>query len=214
MGFLAELPSDLRDQLEKIARRQSLAPGEVLALEGDACKGLYLVVEGCVKISKVSSAGREQVLLLAHVGESFADASAFLHEPMPACVVAAEKSMLYLIPIAVLDELIATEPRFARAVINHLSQKLQHVVQVVEDLSFRNVRARVAKILLQSRFPQAGLGAGIGNRALTQSDIADLAGTAREVVSRALGALENHGLIRVAHGQIEILDPQGLAAIQ
>jgi CRP/FNR family transcriptional regulator len=214
VAFLTDLPTDLQNRLSVTMRQRELMPGEILAIEGDTCPGLYVVKLGLIRIYKTSVDGREQVLLLARPGESFADAAAFLAQPMPACASAVETSTVWLIPSTTLNQTIDDDTRFARAVIHHLCHKLQHVVQVVEDLSFRHVRARVAKILLQSLHPQDGVGAGTGRRPLTQREIADMAGTAREVVSRALGALEEQGLIRTDHGHIELLDPDGLAALQ
>lgn len=212
-AFFAELPEDLRERLRASMQRRQLASGEVLALEGDPCPGLCVVERGLVKIFKMSLGGREQVLLLAHDGESFADAAAFTGEVMPASVVAVDPSTILVLPASVLDRLLDEDPRFARAVIRHLSRQLQHVVHLVEDLSFRHVQARVAKVLLQARNPRTGLGAGVGRRSLTHRDIAEIVGTAREVVSRTLGTLEDQGFIRTERGQIEVLDPAGLETL-
>jgi CRP/FNR family transcriptional regulator len=212
-GFLAELPADLRARLDAATHRRELAPGEVLALEGDPCPGLCVVSTGLIKVYKISQDGREQVLLLVRPGESFADAAAFTAQPMPACAVAVEKSTVLVVPTATLNRLIDEESRFSHAIIRHLCQKLQHVVHVVEDLSFLHVRARVAKILLQQLQPREGVGAGVGGHTLTQREIAELAGTAREVVSRALIAFEQEGFIRLERGRIALLDPVGLAVL-
>jgi CRP-like cAMP-binding protein len=194
-------------------RRRELGAGEVLAIEGDPCAGLFVVSTGLIKVYKVSPEGREQVLLLVRPGESFADAAAFTAQPMPACAAAVEKSTVLVVSTATLNRLIDEESRFAHAVIRHLCRKLQHVVRVVEDLSFLHVRARVAKILLQQLYPREGVGAGVGGHALSQREIAEIAGTAREVVSRALAALEQEGFIRIERGKIVLLDPAGLGAV-
>ncbi|HVC35095.1 MAG TPA: Crp/Fnr family transcriptional regulator [Chloroflexota bacterium] len=212
-GLLAELPEDLRERLSVEMRRRSLAPGEALALEDEPCPGLCIVETGLVKIFKTSAGGREQVLLLARPGESFADAAALTGDRMPASVVAVDPTTVRILPAATLERLLAEDTRFARAVIRHLSRQLQHVVQLVEDLSFRHVQGRVAKVLLQACQPRQGIGAGIGRRPMTRFDIAEMAGTAREVVSRTLGVFEERGLIRIAHGQIELLDAKGLEAL-
>lgn len=212
-SFLAELPEDLRARVQARSVQRDLSPGEVLAIEGEPCPGLCIVEVGVIKIYKSGLGGREQVLLLARPGDSFADAAAFTGGPMPASAAAIERSRVGIVAPATLDALIDEDSRFARAVIRHLSLQLRHVVGLVEDLSFRHIQERVAKILLQGIRPRRGVGAGVGGRALTQREIAELAGTAREVVSRALGALEQRGLIRVDRGQIELLDPAGLEAL-
>lgn len=207
------LTSELRELIRSVGERRDYETGQVVALEGGPCPGLFLVERGLCKIFKTSAEGREQVLLLAQPGDTFADAPAFTEQPMPASVVAAEPTVLYLLSCQALDRLVESDPRLARAIIRHLAHKLQHVVQLVEDLSFRHVQARVVKVLLQSRMPQRGIGAGTGRRPLTQREIAELAGTAREVVTRALGALEERGLVRVGRGGVEVLDEEHLKAL-
>ncbi len=211
--LLSELPRDLCEGVQTRLRHRALGEGEILAVEGEPCPGLCLVEKGLIKIYKMSAAGREQVLLLARPGDSFADAPAFTGDAMPASVMAVEPSVVRILPIADLNQLLDTEPRFARAIIRHLSRQLQHVVGLVEDLSFRHVQARVAKVLLQASHPRDGIGAGVGRRPLTHRDIAEMAGTAREVVSRTVGAFESQGLIRTDQGRITVVDPAGLEAL-
>ena len=211
--FLAALPTDLRRRVERDIWRRSLGSGDIFLIAGDPCPGLCIVESGTVKVYQASAEGREQVLFLARPGDSFADAAAFGQLPVPVSVIAVDPSVVQVIPASTLDRLMAEDPRFARAAVRHLSLKLQHVIQLVEDLSFCHVQARVAKVLLQSLSPQNGLGAGVGRRPLTQRDMANLAGTAREVVARTLATFEDRGLIQIDRGRIELIDPTGLEAL-
>ena len=213
VSLLLELPPELRRRIASETIQRTLTPGEILVLEGERCPGLCVVESGLIKVFKTSADGREQVLLLACPGDSFADAAAFIGDVMPASVAAVDASTVQILPAAALDRLIREDWRFSRAVIHHLSRTLQHVVSLVEDLSFRHVQARVAKVLLQALRPQGGVGAGLGRRPLTQREIAEMVGTAREVVSRTLSSLEERHLIRVDHGQIELLDAEGLESL-
>ena len=98
-------------------------------------------------------------------------------------------------------------PAVAEAVVQVFASRLRHLVALVEDLSFRQVTARVARIVLQSVSPHEGVGAGVGGRVrVTQREIAEMAGTSREVVARALKALEDAGAIDARRGEIQIVD--------
>jgi CRP/FNR family transcriptional regulator len=211
--LLDGLPADLRKALLAKTRLRHLESGEILAAEGDPSPGLAVILSGSVKVYKTSAEGREQVLLVAGPGESVGDVAALTDQPMPASAEAVEASTVLLLPTSILERAIVQDGRFALAVIRHLCQRLEHVVQMVEDLSFRHVRARVAKVLLQTYRPRDGLGARTGHRTLTQQEIADLVGTAREVVSRSLAALEIAGLIRIGRNQIDLLNPEALEAL-
>jgi CRP/FNR family transcriptional regulator len=107
--------------------------------------------------------------------------------------------LLYGIRKNGLEVILRKYPQVALNVIKVMANRLRHLVSLVEDLSFRRVIGRVARILLEN----AGDGAAPRPR-LTQRDMAAMAGTAREVVSRSLKTLEEDGVIRVGRHRIII----------
>jgi CRP/FNR family cyclic AMP-dependent transcriptional regulator len=91
---------------------------------------------------------------------------------------------------------------------------LRRLTELVEDLSFKTVAGRVARILLdQLPSGTAGRANQPPPRRLTQRELAAMAGTAREVAGRALKALEQQGAIRIERGRITIVDPQLLESL-
>lgn len=193
---------------------RSFKKGELVLYEGQACQGLYVIKSGLVKVFKTSPDGKEQVLRLIGPGQSFNEVSAFDSGPCPASAQALERTTVYVLSRADLQRLLRRSPAFAAAATQVMACQLRHLVSLVEDLSFRSVTARVAKILMQTTKPDDGVGAGAGQRGrLTQQDMAQMAGTAREVVARALKVLEQAGAIRQQRGRIAILDTARLARI-
>jgi CRP/FNR family transcriptional regulator len=184
--------------------------GRVVFMEGGPCQGLYVVRSGRLRIFKVSAGGREQVLMVAGPGETFNEVPNFDGGTNPATAEALEPSVLYLLPKNDLLSIVETEPVVARAVMRVFASHLRHLTALVEDLSFRNVTSRVAKILL-GRVQQAGVDAEARPARLTQQQMAAMAGTAREVVGRALKALEQRGVIRVERGRVVVVNPERLA---
>ncbi len=178
---------------------------EIIFLEGEPCQGLYIVREGTVKVYKLSSEGREQILTLTHAGQSFNEVAVFDGGPNPANVSAYEPSRLWIVPRPAILALIERNPKVALAIIQNLGTRLRHLVGLVEDLSLRQVTARLAKLLLETASGQ--------NRALTQQEMAARLGTVREMIGRSLRQLESRGLISIEHGRIVILDREGLAKI-
>ena len=104
-----------------------------------------------------------------------------------------------------LEVILREYPQVALNVIQILSQRVQQLVSLVEDLSFRHVTGRVAKILLE----YAGDGAGEKPR-LTQQEMAAMIGTAREMVGRSLKTLEDAGTIRMERHRIIIANQAAL----
>ena len=151
---------------------------------------MYLVASRRVRIYKVSPEGREQVLLVAGPGETFNEVPVFDRGPNPATAEALEPAVLYLLPRDDLLALVAGYPAISRGIMRVFAFHLRHLTTLVEDLSFRNVRSRVAKALLKWEDAQAS---GGETRHLTHKQIAALAGTAREVVGRVVKSLEDRG---------------------
>jgi CRP/FNR family transcriptional regulator len=197
------LPDLIR--LRDLSVEQRLRTGQVLFLEGEVCRGMYLVHQGRIRIYKASPEGREQVLTIAQPGQSFAEVPVFDGGPNPASADAMEDSIVYLFPTAELLALVRSSPEIALGVLRVFAGRLRQLTFLVEDLSFRHVTARVAKLLLLHARGEGGLGGR-----LTQREMAAMIGSAREVVARALRNLEQQGLIEVRGGQIAIVDLERL----
>lgn len=181
--------------------------GDLILLEGEPGGALHYVRSGLVKVFKTSVGGKEQVLRMISAGHTFNDVPALDGGPNPASAAAMEPSVIYLIRRAELRHLIITRPEVAEAVVQSLASALRHLVALVEDLSLRHVTARVAKILLDQ---EASLQKEHPVYHLTQQEMAALAGSAREVVWRALKELEAAGAIEMRQGRAVVLSLERL----
>ncbi len=179
--------------------------GKLVSMEGEPTEALYFVVSGAVKIFKTSPDGKEQILQIVRPGESFNEIPVFAGGSNPSSAQAMGTVLLYGVRKENLDTILRAHSIVALNVIRVLSQKLRHLVSLIEDLSFRHVTARVAKILLEyasdgSTAPQK----------LTQQEMAALAGTAREMIGRSLKDLVDEGIIRLERHRIVIADKEAL----
>jgi len=181
--------------------------GDLILLEGDLGGALHYVRSGLVKVFKTSVGGKEQVLRMIASGHTFNDVPALDGGPNPASAAAMEPSVVYVIGRAELRHLIITRPEVAEAVVQTLASALRHLVALVEDLSLRHVTARVAKILLDQ---EASSHEEQHVYHLTQQEMAALAGSAREVVGRALKELETAGAIVMRQGRAVVLSSERL----
>ena len=181
--------------------------GDIILLEGDMGGALHYVRSGLVKVFKTSVGGKEQVLRLIAAGHTFNDVPVLDGGPNPASAAAMEPSVIYVIRRAELRHLIVTRPEVAEAVVQTLANALRHLVALVEDLSLRHVTARIAKILLEQ---EASFQDEQHIYRLTQQEMAALAGTAREVVGRALKVLEAAGAIEMQQGRVVVLSRERL----
>lgn len=188
---------------EKTAER-----GEVIALEDEPADALYFVKSGVVKVLKTSSAGKEQILNIVRPGESFNDVPIFDSGLNPTTAQAMGNVELYGIRKKEIGDILQDYPQVATNIIEFLASRLRQLVSLVEDLSLRRVLGRVAKILLENAGDKTS-----PKPKLTQQDMAAMAGTAREVVSRSLKTMEEEGAIRIDRHRVIITDKEVLEEI-
>jgi CRP/FNR family transcriptional regulator len=200
---LAELES-----IRKLAFEKTAGRAEMVLLEGEAAANLYFVASGVVKVFKTSVEGKEQILSIVRPGESFNDVPIFDGGPNPVSARAMGPVLLYGIKKNDMEAILRDHPQIALNVIKVLARRVRHLVSLVEDLSFKRVIGRVAKIL----FEHIGGEMGRGPR-LTQQEMAAMAGTAREVVGRSLKTLEEEGAIKLDRHRIIITDKEALQKI-
>jgi CRP/FNR family transcriptional regulator len=181
------------------------ARGELLLAEGGTADALYFVAEGVVKVFKTSADGKEQILRIIRPGESFNDVPVLNGGVSLVSAAAMGPVALYAVKKSDLEKVMREYPQIAFNVIKVLSQRVAELISLVEDLSFRHVTGRVAKVLLEYAGDKTG-----DRPRLTQQEMASLIGTAREMVGRSLKNLESDGAIRMERSRIIITNRQAL----
>lgn len=199
--LFARLPEGVRTDVAARMVPRRYRRGAVIFTEGDPATALHLVGAGTVRIIKRSPTGREQTLLFADAGDSFAEVPVFDHGPYPASAEAFTDVLVYTLPSADITRLVRTIPVFAENAVAIFAARNRRLTEIVENLAFRPVIGRVARTLLDDPHEQ------------TQTEMAAMVGAAREMVNRSLHTLEREGIIRLDRGHIAILDRDRLAEI-
>jgi CRP-like cAMP-binding protein len=200
-------PAEL-ESIGELVFEKNAGRGEMVLLEGEPAENLYFVASGALKMFKTSTEGKEQILSIVRPGESLNDVPLFDGGPNLASTRTMGPVLLYGIKKNDIEAILGKHPRIALNVIKILASRVRHLVSLVEDLSFKHVISRVAKILLE----HIGGEVSHGPR-LTQQEMAAMAGTAREIVGRSLKALEEEGAIRLDRHRIMIMDKEALQNI-
>ena len=192
-------------ELASAARMRDYARGELVVLEGERAQAAYWVVSGQVRVVKLSPTGREQVLDRLGSGEALNLVPVFDGGPNPASAEAVNAARLCVLPVSALREAVRRHPAVAEAMLADMAGRVRKFAALVEDLSFRTVRARLARYLLRR--------AGQPGRRLTQAEMAAELGTVRDVVGRTLADFQAEGLIAMDRHRIQIRDRAGLETV-
>jgi CRP/FNR family transcriptional regulator len=205
------LSGEYHDELAMIVADQEFQRGGLIFSEGDAGTGFYVIIDGRVKIFKLSFDGKEQILHILGPGEPFAEVAVFTGSTYPAYAVALEKSRLFFFPRKAFAELIATQPALAMNMLATLSLRLKQFAHMIEALSLKEVPGRLAAyILVDSRQNSTEQSIKL---TVSKTQLASLLGTIPETLSRILTKMNKQGLIDIEGSTITILDRQGLTAL-
>ncbi len=196
----------LREAFLKQALRETFPAGQVLAMESDESNYFSLVLSGRARIYKVGHSGREFTLYTVNPGESciLTAFSILSHTRFPAIAVVEEELETLLIPAEIFREWVDKYDVWRIYVFNLLSQRLNEILSLMEEIAFHRIDARIANYLLR-------LSDNSGKYLLTtHQKISQDVGTAREVVSRVLKEFEREHLITLKRGKILLDDLRGL----
>jgi CRP-like cAMP-binding protein len=212
--IFAGLPGEEIERLGRLLRPRRYQRGEVIFLEGDEGTALCLIAEGRIRIQLTGTDGREVVINVYGPGEIFGEMALLDGEPRSADAIAQEPARAFWLQRDDFAAFLDTHPRAAMTMLASLSRRLRHTTRVVQDATFRDVPARLARVLLDlaARNGQAiPNGIRIESR-LTQGELAAMVGASRETVNRALRGFEQRGLIGWESNRITINEPDRLRA--
>ena len=198
-----------RQAILQASELQSAQRGDILIREDDiATRGFYLILEGGAKVVLTGPDGREAVLALLEEGDFFGEMSLLDGDPRSATVRASTDTRLLLLRRQSFLDLVQRHPEIAIGLMTTLSSRLRQANRKISALALSPVHARVTGALLQLAEFQGFRVKGqivIHDRP-TQQEIAEMANTTRETVSRVLGQMQKDGLITLEGRELVILD--------
>jgi len=215
------------DDVARVNLFQGLASGQIAGLAGicalrgysrgdpifeadTPAPGFWAVARGRVRIYRASLSGTEHILHVFGPGEAFAEVAVFEGRDYPASAQALEDSELLFFPRAAFAGLLRADPELAMRMLGLLSLRLRVFVNKIEELTLKEVPARLATHLLLLSSTQ-GRGAVVLD--LPKGQLAAYLGSTPETLSRALKRLADEGCIQVDASRITLLDPQRLQDI-
>ena len=181
---------------------------------GDPGTAFYVIASGKVKIALTSPDGKELILRRLGPGGFHGELALLDDEPRSADAIATEHSLLLVLQRDAFRRFLSEHPEVATKLLGTVSQYLRRNADLIQDATFLDVPARLARILLElasapgaTDLPAAG---AILPERMKQSELAALVGATRESINKWLGSFEKQGLISYEKGQITLLRPSGL----
>jgi CRP/FNR family transcriptional regulator len=202
------LPADQLGRIAGIAVAREYRRGETVFSDLDEANGFYVPMRGRIKIFKLSSEGKEQVLHIMGFQEPFGEAAVFSGGRFPAHAQALEESLLIFFPASAFIDLTRRDPTLAMNMLALLSRRLKEFAGLVEQLSLKEVPGRLASYLIY--VSDRAEGATLIELDIPKTLLANVLGTIPETVSRVLGKMASDGIIKVEGRRIRLLERKKL----
>ncbi|OCS49430.1 Crp/Fnr family transcriptional regulator [Ralstonia pickettii] len=206
-SWFGTLDAALQDALIDIAAVRRLGAGELLFQRGDAPDGLYCVVEGTIRIGATSADGREALLAVLEPVNWFGEIGVFDRQPRTHDARADGHTTLLHMPQAALIALLDGSPALLHAFALLLTHKLRLTFILLEETALLPAPVRVARRLLLMADGYGDL--RLGTRRVLhvpQEQLAQLLSLSRQTVNQVLKDFEARGILKLAYGEIEVLD--------
>jgi CRP/FNR family transcriptional regulator len=221
VAFFSQLEDEeLQSVLSKL-RVNEFSKGEILFREGEPGEALHVLLEGLIKLSKLSYEGKEQILHYVHPGGIFAEVVLFDGGPYPATAEAVENCRVGILNNRDMAGLVLSNSRLALDLLKILSRRLRAAQLTIRDLALHDADRRLARLLVKlAERHGSSTSKGIKlNTLITREEMANIIGTTRETVARILSRFQKEGRLHLYKGKIiltkefldefdELIDPE------
>jgi CRP/FNR family transcriptional regulator, cyclic AMP receptor protein len=203
------------ERFSQVAVPRSFPAGTRVFHEGDSSDACYIVSEGSFRVTREHSDGRAITLATLGPGEIFGELAMLDGDTRSASAESITDGTLLALPANDVRSLLARNPEIALKLVAGLVRRLRAANMRLSRQSFQTVPSRVAGILAQLSREGQDNKDGDGEMTevtirMNQTDLAQLAGTSRESVSRFLAELERAGVVRSGRGRVTVLQPNKL----
>jgi len=206
--IFSELPNDTLEKIEKVGTRKQFKKNDVILMEDEVGTALFVIVTGKVKVSRTSNDGREVILTILSESDFFGEMAILDGQTRSATVVAIEDSELFIIQRTDFLNLLREYPEASIALLQELTKRLRSTDVKIKALSLKDAEGKVATVILQIADDVGKIKQGKVEieKLPLQQDLANMAGTSRETISRTLHTFAKKGLIELDGSKLRIID--------
>jgi CRP-like cAMP-binding protein len=202
-------PADLK-AIVTAGQIRRLGTGQTIFFEGDPCSGMFVLIRGKVHLCKFGPQGQVNIVSVIEPVIMFNEVAVVDGGPNPLMAITAEDCVLWHIGHAAFQELLKKIPLVGLSLLRVLATRNRQMLARYEDLSFRSVIARTAKLILDI---SNGGQKPINRRICSIEEMARRIASVPEAISRSLNVIKSQGLIEVSRTEIIVLTPEKLAEL-
>jgi CRP-like cAMP-binding protein len=206
--IFSDLDDKTLDQISKLGIRKSFKRDSVVLFEHETGSALFVIAAGKVKVSRVSDDGKEVILTILGDSDFFGEMAILDGLNRSANVTAMEDSEIFIIQRSNFLDLLHQHPEVSIALLQELTQRLRSADMKIKSLSLKDAEGKVATVILQLADDIGKIKQGTVEieKLPFQHDLANMAGTSRETISRTLHSFAKKGLVELDGSRLRILN--------
>ena len=208
--IFSELKDETLSQLSRTGSVQSFSKDSIILSEKEAGSALFIIISGKVKISRISAEDNDKEVILALLNPSdfFGEMSLLDGLERSATATAMDDSKIFIIQRNDFLQLLNDNPDVSIALLQELTQRLRAAGMKIKALSLKDAEGKVATVLLQLADDVGKIKQGVVEieKLPFQHELANMAGTSRETISRTLHAFAKKGLIELEGSKLRIVE--------
>lgn len=206
--IFSELDDDIIEKLASLGRIREYDKDAIIFLENETGNAMFIIIEGKVKVSRISDDGREVILSILDEADFFGEMALLDGQARSANIISIEKSKLFIIQRKDFIDLLAQHPNVSVSLLQELTKRIRIADMKIKSLSLKDAEGKVASVILQLADDMGKIrhGAVEIERLPMQQDLANMAGTSRETISRVMNTFKKKGFIELDGNKLKIMD--------
>jgi len=208
VSIFSDLEEDTLDQISKLGIKKSFTKDSVVLFESESGSALFVIVKGKVKVSRFGEDSKEIILTILTESDFFGEMAILDGFSRSANVTAIEDSELFIIQGNELLNLLRSHPEISINLLQELTHRLRAADVKIKSLSLKDAEGKVATVILQLADDIGKIQHGTVEieKLPFQHDLANMAGTSRETISRTLHSFAKKGLVEISGSKLKIPD--------
>ncbi|MGE5412067.1 MAG: Crp/Fnr family transcriptional regulator [Clostridiales bacterium] len=206
--IFADLDAETLEKISNVGKRKFYEKESVILMEEDSGSAFFVIISGKVKVSRTSNDGREVILTILSESDFFGEMAILDGLKRSASVTAIEDSELFIIQRNDFTNLLRSHPEVSISLLQELTSRLRAADMKIKSLSLKDAEGKVAAVILQIADEIGKIRQGIVEieRLPLQQDLANMAGTSRETISRTIHSFARKGLLELDGSKLRILN--------
>jgi len=204
--IFSDLEQEKINKLNNLVKQKEFKKGELIYLEGEIGKNIYIIESGLVKLYRSNEAGNQYILRLLKEGDFFGELVLFKKEKLSSSAEAVSDCTICFLPKDKLEDLIKSSPELSYKILSAITSRLNKTETKLQSLALEDAKEKTMRLLLELA-KESGINKKDGvlvNLPLSRDGLANLIGTTQETLSRKLSELQQENVISI-QGQKKIL---------